>query len=618
MIGTLSILMRPPHQPENYTGKEKNLKPIKLLPASILACMLLAAITGLVLWGRNKGFCITDEAFYLLVSSDPERYNCIVTKFGFLLKKLPMLAPSELVNGRLWQLILQITGASILSIGFLKNVAKNCSLSRSTQLLFWALSAAGSLLIFSVFPLFASYNTLTATATYSAVGCCLYAWSQERKGRSIAYLLCGAFAGLSVFVKVTSAFALFLLLFVCIMSKEKGRALAISLVAYSVGIVLSALLYFLFVEPFATCIESFLQASMFFKQTNLYTPELVINKYFASIFNLVFHAVLSIALIGLLSVVSNFAVQKSCKNKEKAASLLPYIVGASTLTVFYFAGYLAVSTASVEAFYVMPLLLTGSAIGLHQKRKFGKALFISNLPLIILSVIPMVCSLGTNNDVINHTKVFVAPLILAGLYLSLKISERLRSNTPFLITSALFLVVIGWQFAVGFINTPYGIPLPLYQQKETSRAPNLQHIKQAHGPRAFFDAYFALLEKAGFKKGDIILAAYNMPGLVYAADGRSVKFATFLPGQEGKGMFEAALFVLRNEGPQQFFVVTNYEGDKNLEESFSTAGYRFPSDFQEVGSLTCPYDAPYVDIRTGKADMTDLHNRIAIFKYERK
>lgn len=574
--------------------------------------MLLVAMTGLILWGRNKGFCITDEAFYILVSQDPERYKCIVTKFGFLLNKLPALTASDLVNGRLWQLILQMIGASLLSIGLIKAVSATFNLSRSMNFLLWSLSAAGSLLIFSVFPMFASYNTLVATATYSAVGCWLYAWSQERRSKTIAYLLCGIFAALAAFSKVTSALALILLLIVCILLKEKGRSMLEALVSFMIGIALGALSYFSFVEPFSTCISSFLQASTYMKETNLYTPELAANKYFASIFKLAMHAAISIVLIASISIALDFVVRKAGKKTE---IIRPYLVGCTTLAVFAFSGYF--SAASVEPFYIVPLLLAAIALRLHGKEKFSKDLIVSNLPLLVLSVIPIVCSLGTNNDVINHTKVFVAPLILASLNLSLRISQRLRSHSSFAVTSILFLVIVGTQFFAGFLNTPYGIPLPMQQQKELSKAPNLQKIKQAHGPKVFFDAYFEMLQKAGFHEGDIIIAAYNMPGLVYAVDGRSVKFATFLPGLEGKGMFEAALAELRREDARQFFVVTNYEGDPNLSESFSKAGYRFPDQFQKIGSLSCPYDAPYVDIRTGKVDLTDLHNRIAVFKFEK-
>lgn len=83
-------------------------------------------------------------------------------------------------------------------------------------------------------------------------------------------------------------------------------------------------------------------------------------------------------------------------------------------------------------------------------------------------------------------------------------------------------------------------------------------------------------------------------------------------------MFESALADLRRKAPDQFFVVTNYDGDRILEQSFASAGYRFPEEFQRIGHLSCPYDAPHVDIRTGKADLNDLHNQISILLFRKR
>lgn len=589
---------------------------MELLEALFAALLLLALIAS-ILWGANKGFCITDEAFYLLVSGDPHRYSCMVTKFGFLLNKLPMVSSSELINGRLWQLILQITGASILSVGFIRMAGQTYPLSHSQQFIFWSLAVSASLLIFSMFPFSASYNTLVATSAFASVGFLLCAQTLERNRGSLAYFFCGVFAGLVVFSKVTSAFILFPLLIAVTLASGKGFEPIARLLFIAVGATLSASSYFLFIEPFSTCITSFLRASELFRQTGLYTPELVLNKYVFSLLKLALQTVIHTILIFVLCFTS-ILIYRKFNWEGKLTSQLPFALAPWTLLVCYFAGYLQTSPAAVEVFYLIPTLLAAVLLVANWRKDPNGPIVTINLPLCLLTTLPIACSMGTNNDVVMHTKIFVAPLLLVALYLSLKLSKRLDSKAPLLQVTAVLILVIGSQFITGFMYSPYGIPLPLPEQKLTSKIPKLKKIKQSLGAKNFFDSYIDLLEKGGFRKGDTIIAAYNMPGLVYAADGNSMTFAAYLPGKEGKSMFESALLDLRRKSPNQFFVVTNYEGDKILEESFASAGYNFPHDFQSLGHLTCPYDAPQVDIRTGKTDLSNLHNQISILVFRKQ
>ncbi|PZM85309.1 MAG: hypothetical protein DKT66_03760 [Candidatus Melainabacteria bacterium] len=617
MTGMSSIRKYESASPEEaHEAAPKSAEKQLELWAAVLAGLSLIAMISTITWGANKGFCITDEAFYILVSGDPHKYNCMVTKFGFLLNKLPMLSSSELINGRLWQLILQIIGASILSIGFVRTTGQTSPLSNSQRFIFWSLAVSGSLLIFSVFPFSASYNTLVATTAFASAGLLLCAQTLARKASAIAYLLSGAFAGLVIFSKVTSALILFPLLLAVLWANKRQRVTGLLFVTS--GATLSAISYFLVVEPFANCISSFAQASELLRQTGLYTPELVLNKYVLSLIKLTLQTILHTSLIFLLSFASILVSQKFRRQGEKSTAQLLLVFTAWTLAVFYFAGYLCTSPAAVEAFYLLPALLAAALLASNVHKNKKTPLVSTNLPLFLVAALPLVCSMGTNNDVVRHTKIFVAPLILVALYLALKLTKTLSSRAPFILVAAIIMLVTGSQFFTGFMYTPYGIPLPLYEQKQVSKAPKLKNIKQSLGAKDFFDSYLDMLVAGGFRKGDTIIAAYNMPGLVYAADGCSMKFASYLPGKEGKAMFESALADLRRKAPDQFFVVTNYDGDRILEQSFASAGYRFPDEFQRIGHLSCPYDAPYVDIRTGKANLSHLHNQISILRFRKR
>lgn len=619
MTGMSSIRKYESASPEEaHEAAPKSAEKQLELWAAVLAGLSLIAIISTIIWGANKGFCITDEAFYLLVSGDPHKYNCMVTKFGFLLNKIPMLSSSELINGRLWQLILQIIGASILSIGFVRTTGQTSPLSNSQRFIFWSLAVSGSLLIFSVFPFSASYNTLVATTAFASAGLLLCAQSLARKARGIAYLLSGAFAGLVVFSKVTSALILFPLLLAVLWANEKGIERVTGLLFVTSGATLSAISYFLVVEPFADCISSFAQASELLRQTGLYTPELGLNKYVLSLVKLTLQTILHTSLIFLLSFASILVSQKFRRQGAKPTAQLLLSFTAWTLAVFYFAGYLRTSPAAVEAFYLLPAVLAAALLADKVHKKTKTPVLSTNLALFLVTALPLACSMGTNNDVVRHTKIFVAPLILVALYLALKLTKTLSSRAPFILVAAIIMLVTGSQFFTGFMYTPYGIPLPLHEQKQVSKAPKLKNIKQSLGAKKFFDSYLDMLVAGGFRKGDTIIAAYNMPGLVYAADGCSIKFASYLPGKEGQAMFESALADLRRKAPDQFFVVTNYDGDRILEQSFASAGYRFPEEFQRIGHLSCPYDAPHVDIRTGKADLNDLHNQISILLFRKR
>lgn len=108
----------------------------------------------------------------------PQNYHCSISKFGFLMSKLPKLSQSAIIDARIWQLLLELFGATILSLGFLRFNESLCQPQPSHRLMIWATACASSLVIFSIFPLSVSYNSITGASACASAGCLFWAAMQ--------------------------------------------------------------------------------------------------------------------------------------------------------------------------------------------------------------------------------------------------------------------------------------------------------------------------------------------------------------------------------------------------------------------------------------------------------
>lgn len=592
--------------------------PLRSKVLLLISCLCLTLIVGTIIWGRNKGFCITDEAFYIMNIVDPQLYHCSTSKFGFILNKLPKLSASAIVSARLWQLIIELAGASMLAFGFLNFAGERCRFTTSQRVIVLVTACASQLLIFSIFPLSASYNSLIGATAFASTGSLLWSLYQSKSNKLVGLSFCGIFLCLAILTKVTSGLLLAPLLLAMLIWKEKwGSQFFRSATVLFVSALFAAWLYFLTVEPFDLGVAGFLESSQILKGTGIYSFEMVFNKYVLSLVRLGLHTLVATAAIIAISL----AAQKTIRRLAPQYSIRhggAFILLASAIIVFHFSNYLNTSSNSVNAFYAIPVVLAVLTAWHSKSSKWELRELVSNAPLLLVPLLPVICSVGTNNDVVRHTKIFTAPLVLVSLYLAHRLTRLRRDDAPMFCASVLYLLVIALQFTSGFLNTPYGIPLPLAAQKEKCNAANLKGIKQCHGAASFFNAYSSLLLENGFRPNDIIVAPYGLPGLVYAVGGRSPKLASVVGGRCGNVMLETCLKEVNREAPSQFFVVTNYEYSDLVRNGFAKAGYDFPKEFERLGSIVCPYDAPEVNITTGKADLGDLHNKIAVFKYAKE
>ena len=214
---------------------------VRVAGAGIILCFV--AVSVYVLWTLDRGFELTDEAYYLLLAMQPEATSLYISAQHWITSGLWQVSGSISAFRAVGMLIL-LSGVYLLAIGvFSACVALGLVEDRrGSKAVLVAGAAVGAMLYASTINLSPGYNLLASAGAYAAAGFVLLASNRSSLSRKyLLYVLAGSALGVEALCKASAGASTFALLLLWLFIFEHGYtqkmrcalAMAFGLVTFS-------------------------------------------------------------------------------------------------------------------------------------------------------------------------------------------------------------------------------------------------------------------------------------------------------------------------------------------------------------------------------------------------
>lgn len=572
-------------------------------------CLLVLIMVALGYWGRNRGVCISDEAYCIMQAMDPHRYAVSLTSWHFIANKLPRLSSHAISNARLWLIVLSIFSAFAMSFGFIIFEKRHLWSGKGQfPILVVAMVCIANLLPLSCYPLSLTYNGLLNSLLCTAAGafismCALLKNKQNNVSILLLSCLVGFFAGFALFVKATSFIAFSLICAVLLFFIADLRIAIRLVIGQFLGMLSAFICYFTFMQDLNSW-----RVSLGGALTALQQYSSPIAYVFSGSTTITVNVLTQIASFIPLAVLAFYLHKRSLTVLNTSLLVSLFVLESAYFQLF------SAGTTSVAIYYGLGIVVLGLVLSVFFHNDFTAlgasepvatnafhSQFQTNRTFIIVAIFlflfPFACSIGTGNSIIAQTTIHLSGWFLF-IYCAIDcLCVRAQSLLPKLTVCSLFGAICAIHFFQGYLLTPYGLALPLKDQNIPTTVPGLRGQKICYGGQTFLEQSYKILKSGNFQKGDIILAFYNLPGIVMAAEGVSAGAPGFFT--------EPCMEPLITKGIEQIqpreriFIIESWQISPQIIQALKAKGLGFPEDFQFLGSLTNPYGDPY----SGRQDL---------------
>lgn len=491
----------------------------------------------------------------MLLYARPDDYVRL-TSWYHIVTKAPALCANAVCHYRLLGLLSRIIGAVVLAIGacsWLKRHDTTFSARHAACLVLIAVIA--NLLSYAILPQAISYNGVSAMLLFCAGGLLLWSSNNTRRQRSAnaACAIAGICVGFCLFAKITSAAGFFVIMPLVLIGSKAWRQ---QVTAFVLGVVVAVGTYFLFFDRFETWLRGLEIVLQCEAGDNNHLQGARIIEACTEVAKFVARNALVFGPAALSFLLY--------RRKHKFLSLLAAVAVIGSLcyvaTSHYCARY---DVLFVFGFTYLLCTLTELRREADMEPKSKEYIRI----LIFLTAFPFCVSLGSNNPVFWHAATNICPLAIMIVLCSI-----VRGGTRTPVVAATFATLCAFLFVEGFYFHPYRLGATMFQQSlPLAQGKNLSGILLDPTRKQVIDQTRVCLNQGGFKENDPILAFYDIPGLVYAVDGRSV-------GVEWMRSFEPnlTLFALKQvkaiNSPRLFMLVDgsmvpNFDGTAGMQPS---------------------------------------------------
>jgi len=586
---------------------------------SLMSMVVLALPISIVLflyWASDRGFDITDEGYYLLVSQFPAEVR-VAPNGGFVFTTaLFHLVGGNVVAFRRVGLVLTIACALILYAG-IERFWRSAFAEKMTHWLQRSSEAGfvllGTLLIYAWFLLTPSYNLVNLWACSAWAGFLLLGMAGLRSSPTRPWRAAWALAAagwcitFSFFAKFPTGISLLVLsgLALWILSPRGRHAKWVAGALVGVGIALGLSTFFCFGLPPA---EWWARSGRGVRYLDilLQTPmsSTRLSQYFFETRDAVFRPALAdFWVLDAILVVSAVALEV-CRRWLKIAVgwaddwvLVIVVVVAGWLS--YRRGFwLGVDTRGLPRFYVswLILLLVAISIGTARRWLAAQRRGRTNLgPVLamacLLFCLPFAAAFGTSNPL--HVNIAMNLAGWFGLTLLLFRGLAQMDGRAYAVAAGTLVLAVlaSAQIVTGILRTPYRLNTGILEQSEpTEIGVPPTRLKLDAETSQFFRELRALAAQNGFKPGDDVLAFFDMPGVVFALGGRSPVIPWYTGGNKGSKLAdEWALGMLGRERLARAFVFQTASSTSWL-EGLRRQGIAFPANYVLCGELKIPYN----------------------------
>jgi len=527
-------------------------------------------------WALNKGLDLTDESCALLLLAEPPKYSYI-TSYHLIVSRLPRLLGNEVCNYRLFLLISRVFAATLLAGA----ICAWCRLRVSgfndeKSACFWVLSVTANMVAYAFLPPAFTYNALTSFLLLSATALIFYGNARLAPDFDAQEKLCligaGAFAGLCFFAKPTSTAAFFVLVFSLAPKRRWSSSILCMLLGAAVGV---AVYFTAFDNPLLWLNRSSILLENAWRD-GVHSPVQLLRDYcLDGVRNL------SRAAIAIGPMVLSYWLCKRRRFKvyARVGALISVVVSIIYMTIsHYFLKANLYYVVGVLSLITMMRYLAMKGVSPPQRNSFYRT-------LLFLALLPFALSCGTDTNLFEHAASNIAPWVMMVSICTACCKQWPVAFNASSIAISMFSI---WLFFYGYLWHPYRLLAPLFRQDVKAEAGTvLAGLYLDQQTAHLIERLQITLTQAGFCKGDPIIALYEMPGLVYAAGGRSVGIPWFRYVTQNIAC--AGISRLSEEHAPRIFLLL--AGDKapditaKISQTLARQGAPYPQAFDSCGLI---------------------------------
>lgn len=498
----------------------------KLRALFAVAALISLALLCRMLLVADRGFDLTDEGFYLLSMERPERYEFTSTLFGYVLHPLYQGVGGSVAALRVANIVLTFGTCGLFFETLFVTTGISTQLTRWERLFAVTAFASSALVLFDLWILTPSYNSLALQGIFLAVSCGLRAGGR----RSLAWLVGLGVGGWLVFMAKPPAALLLGLAMLLQLRQHTPRFW--SAVFTAGGVAFGLLLWTAF--ALAGGPVAFIE--------QLATAARLVSGVDHSIAQLFDFGPPSMGRMDLLMVAAALLfgwVMPMLKPMLGAGSVRFYALFAAPLLsalVCVVSGERWISqSGALAALLLLPLAATAGWMLIHGRARHPAEAVSTLLPqqhrlsIVLFCVMPFVFAFGTNNNLwmwMGHAGAF---WVGAAVLLGAGSNDPESSRERLLVTGSL-TVAVAAALTMSAMRVPHRLGGPVDAQTELLRVRG-SDLRVLPKTALFLRSAIEASSAAGLEQGRFVMdLTGGSPGLVYAIGGASFGLPWFIGG----------------------------------------------------------------------------------------
>jgi hypothetical protein len=569
--------------------------------AGILLCALLVIVY--CVWTLDRGFEITDEAYYLLLAMHAGSVKLFISAQQWITAGLWQLTGS-ITMFRAAGMFLLLTSAALLALGVFSTCLRLGLLTDRFELkgVVLAGSTVGAVLYASTINLSPCYNLLASAGAYTAAGLVLLASNRSSVlHKYVLFTLAGCAVGAEALCKPSAGAATLALLvfWMCIFERSRFDKI-FGPAAMVFGAITFAGIALLVNTTISDATQAVGQGMQLFRMVQVETIGARLVRY-----SIEFWEYFSVTLRAFALPIVAMIIYATTRRAIFAQFGLIVLV----ITLFFgsldaglptfsmrnaaFGSYLFggfnrydIQTVAIFAMLVMALIVS---IPVWNMNRSTLALF-SGLILLPYSV-----AIGTGNTLFTQVIDSLAPWGASIAVLVVVRQPGDFSKMPSSLIGLCFIVTIALQIVTsGFL--PYNLSLPLTKQDQATTVGNLGGVKVDAGTYTFLAEMKAVAEECEIAPGAPFIGLYNIPGVALALQATPV----LTPWLNNKAQAEFVIERVHPKGLRSAVVALQLRGE-GVFPPLPQQLAEFPLGYRYCGMATYPYMRQRIQIWQSQA-----------------
>lgn len=568
----------------------------------ILLCAFL--VIAYCIWTLDRGFEITDEAYYLLLAMHADSVRVFISAQQWITAGLWQITGS-LMLFRAAGMVLLLAGSVLLALGVFSaclrfGLVEDRADSRGVVI---AGSAVGAMLYVSTINLSPSYNLLASAGAYAAAGMVLLASnSSSTLLKYVLLVMAGCAVGAEGLCKLSAGVATLSLLVLWSAIFERSRFDKIfGSVAMVFGAATFAGIIVLINTTFSDAAHAVEQGMQLFRLVQVEPIGVRLVRYVIEFweFFLVMLNAFAIPVVAIIGYVLTRRKDFARFGLIMLGVILIFgslVAGSPTLSMhnatyssYLFGGFNRYDV-QVIAIFVLLLIALIVSMPVWNKSRSTLALFAG------LILLPYSVAMGTGNTLFTQVIVSLAPWsVLIALLVVARYPDELN-KMPIALIGICFVVTIALQIFTSAFR-PYNLSLPLTRQDQMIAVEGLGELKVDAGTYKFFADMKVVAKACDITPGAPFIGLYNIPGVALAMQATPV----LTPWLNNKAQAEFVIERMRPEELSMVVVALQMRGEGAFpplprQLADLTTGYR------NCGMVTYPYQHQRIQIWQSRAN----------------